>query len=226
LIGLLRSPDTDGDELARAAIEAGPVAVPPLRSLLGNANTEEEQLGIFVALAFIGGSDALSIIKKAYDENRELAPALAMVLPSVDSKENRRLLLHLLDGDPDGEHGAIGLAAFSLGLLRAKEARKPLREIVKKWPGEPPAEAAVVALDWIQRVRRKSSQSLSQSGNASLLRYFKMVCPRDKIASMPLMKKPMAIGGMAPRAGRLHAVIRTLQPQVGPRLRCSSVRTA
>ena len=148
----------------RTAIEAGPAAVPALQSLLGEAKTEEEQLSILVALAFIGGRDAVSIIKKAYDENRELAPALALVLPSVDSKENRQVLLRLLARDPAGEWGDADLAAFSLGLLRAKEATKPLREIVKEWPGEPPSEAAEMALEWIQRSPAKEGKEWKGRG--------------------------------------------------------------
>ena len=157
LIQLLNTPnfldkDNAEQELLHAAIEAGPAAVPELRNMLQRSNDDEQKSLVFGALTLVGGSEAVSILRKEYENgNAEAGVALAFAMASVDSKENRETLTRLLTKDPEDEHEIIVGAAYSLGLFRANEAVPRLRTLAQGSANRDTTDVAKLALQWIEK---------------------------------------------------------------------------
>jgi hypothetical protein len=157
-------------ELMHAALDAGPAAVPELRNLLQRSNTELSRTGpvlgdrispellrkVFAigVLTLIGGSDATSVLQKEYENGyKEAALALASALSSSDSPQSRAMLTGFLAKDPedDREKEVIIAAAYSLGLLRVREAVPRLRVLAQGPAGRDTTAAAKLALQWIEK---------------------------------------------------------------------------
>src|SRR5438309_676643 len=115
------------------ALDAGSEAIPALRDRLRKADRPEEKAIALTAIAYIGGPAAVSIIRSEFERNQEAGPALALTLASVNSLPNRRRLIALLNkSNPTEDWTTIQMAAFSLGVLRAREAINPLRELAER----------------------------------------------------------------------------------------------
>lgn len=141
------------EEFTHATIEAGPAAIPALREVVErHENDMQRDLGL-AALGFIGGSAAVSLLKREYDEgDTRLEGLLAFAFASMDSPENRSILIRILEADPTSEsRPLIQEAAWSLGILRATEAIDSLRMVAQRRPIFADSSAARDALRWIEK---------------------------------------------------------------------------
>ncbi len=136
------------DELPRAAIDAGPPAVPAIRNILDRSTDEDRRLLALAAAVYIGGDAAVSLVRQQYTRQRDddFNGAMAAVLASVDTPQNRRELIGMLSKNRDDWH-TVQTAAFSLGILRANDAVSALQAITQ--PSTSSGAAAAIALRWI-----------------------------------------------------------------------------
>jgi hypothetical protein len=141
------------DELAKLAVDAGPSAVPALREMLGRDQGHSRELAA-MGLAFLGGDDAVTALRKRYESTHELRlrSLVAMAMASTPlSPENRAFLEASLKGPHFGtEWMPIMSAALSLGVLHATESRAALERTAKSEEESFASEAAAEALRWIE----------------------------------------------------------------------------
>jgi len=153
LLALLRSsdPGRSHTEFLRAVIEAGPAAIPAVDQLLGPAGpalNAPNRKYVLTSISLIGGSQALAIIQREYDRgDKALKPALAAVLATTDSPQNRAWLARMIGEDPD-DIATLQAAALALGILRAPEGLTVLQSFTAS-PHSAEAEAAELVLQWI-----------------------------------------------------------------------------
>lgn len=158
LLEILNSEDADviQEELPKAAIDAGPSAIPALRDRLQRLPEGDKRLIALAAIAFIGGDAAIPIVRAEYERAKnedlkaEMKSGLAATLSTVDSAENRTQLIQMLNDDPK-DWSTVEAAAFSLGLLRAQEAIPALRRVPKDSNRGGFPQAADLALKWIDK---------------------------------------------------------------------------
>jgi hypothetical protein len=152
LLELINSGDVDWveEKLPRAAIDAGPPAIPYIQSVLDRSADEDRQRLALAAALYIGGDAAISLIRRELErlQEDEVRYALAIALASADTSANRRELIGMLS-DKDA-FDTVSAAAFSLGILRAKEAIPSLRAVPRD-PSRDESEAADLALKWIEK---------------------------------------------------------------------------
>jgi hypothetical protein len=151
LIELINAGDKPVDkELPRAAIDAGPPALPAIRNLLDRSTDDDLRLLALAAAVYIGGEAAIPLVRQEYTRQRDdaFSAALAAVLGSVDTPQNRRELIGMLSNDR-GDWHTVQTAVFSLGFLRATEAVPALRIIAQ--PSNPRENDAATALKWIEK---------------------------------------------------------------------------
>ena len=157
LLEIINSEDDDviREELPKAAVDAGPSAIPALRDRLQRLPEGDKRLITLAAIAFIGGDAAIPIVRAEYartkdeDLRAEIKSGLAATLSTVDSAENRTQLIRMLADDPE-DWSTVEAAAFSLGLLRAQEAVPALRRVPKD-PNRGSPQAVELALKWIDK---------------------------------------------------------------------------
>jgi hypothetical protein len=157
LLEILNSEDRDviEEELPKAAVDAGPSAIPVLRDRLQRLPEGDKRLIILAAIAFIGGDAAIPLLRAEYartkdeDLKAEIKSGLAAILSTVDTPENRTQLIRMLADDPK-DWNTVEAAAFSLGLLRAQEAIPALRRVPKD-PHRGSSQAVDLALKWIDK---------------------------------------------------------------------------
>lgn len=150
LLALLRSSDPGRNHKAflAAVVEAGPAAVPALDRLLGASPNAQSRKYVLSSIGLIGGSQALLVIRREYDRGeKSLKPALAAVLATADSPQNRASLVGMLGEDPD-DVATLQAAALALGVLRAPEGASALQSF-SATPHSPEAEIAELALHWM-----------------------------------------------------------------------------
>jgi hypothetical protein len=153
LIDLINAGDVDSaeEELTRAAIDAGPAAIPALRNILENKpSTDRRHLALGAAF-YIGGSGAISIIRREYEraKDEDIKAALATALASEDTPAHRRELIGMLSNNQE-DFSTTAAAAFSPGILRANESTARLQSLPKR-PNRQESEAANLALQWIRK---------------------------------------------------------------------------
>ena len=152
LLELINGGDVDSveDKLPRAAVDAGPPALPYVRSIV-ERSTDEDRRGLaLVAALYIGGDDAISLIRQEQKRqaDEDFGMALATVLASSDTPANRRELIGILSED---EHWvSTSAAALSLGILRAGEAIPALR-VIPREPDRDGSELLDLSLKWIEK---------------------------------------------------------------------------
>ena len=161
--------------LERAAIEAGEPAVPMLRRALFGRDRIRRNVAA-EALAVIGGSQAVTALKKEYVAVKDLSIKswLCFSMASTGSSADRQFLIQALQGPtimPDGTPvwQPMESAAISLGLLRAKEAVPTLEALKSREPGTIPGGAASNSLQWIQSVPPQTPQAANASERDQIL---------------------------------------------------------
>lgn len=142
------------DDLPRAAIDAGPAAIPILREIVARDHGDRDELAA-VALAYIGGETAVDLLlqrfKSTGDPHTKSLLATAMASTGLTA-ENRAFLEDCLKGEHYGDEWMpIVSAALSLGVLRSSDSREALERTSKKTSGSIASHAAEEALRWISQ---------------------------------------------------------------------------
>src|SRR4030095_6920902 len=108
--------------------DARPQAIPVLRQIVEGTRDEDRRLAALGAITYIGGPTAIPIVRRELlrSGNDELKGALATVLASVDTADNRKELIRILK---EGSHELQCAAAFPIALLRIKEALPLLQAV-------------------------------------------------------------------------------------------------
>jgi hypothetical protein len=152
LLDLIEKADRDSaEELPRAAIDAGPPAIPDLRAAVANARDEDRQVLGLAAIGYIGGPAAVSVIRAEVQKNPadEFRAGLATVLATDDSPATRQELIRMLS-EKRGDFRTIQAAALALGILRAPEGLPALRSVPRS-TNRVQTQAAEIAIRWIER---------------------------------------------------------------------------
>ena len=157
--------DPDDNRLVlEAAIDAGSSAVPYLERLLSRG-TEPQRILSLVALAYVGGDDAIRALQNEFGRRPgiEVLPYLSYALGSRGNPDDRAFLIRSLAGEANDDDGhSVVSAALSLGVLRAAEAVPALTRTLRKDPGTSASQAAETALSWM--TRRKGEAPLDLAG--------------------------------------------------------------
>jgi len=139
--------------LPRTAIDAGPEAIPYLKHVL-TAGTPEKVSIASAALMYIGGDEAIAALRDEYDRTKSLVAknVLCIALAARGTREDRDFLMRSLQGKHIGdEWEPIVAAAFSLGVLHAKDALESLRTTAGDGKdGSAASDAASQAVRWIE----------------------------------------------------------------------------
>jgi hypothetical protein len=143
------------EKLPRAAIDAGPPAIPGIRSILAgsiDSIDKDRRLLALAAAVHIGGDAAISLVRGQYGlvEDDTFRTSIAAVLASADTPAGRRELIGMISGEAT-DFDTISTAAFSLGILRADEAAPGLRAVITRRPNSMESNAADLALKWIEK---------------------------------------------------------------------------
>jgi hypothetical protein len=103
------------------------------------------------AAIYIGGANAISIIRREYEraKDEDLKAALATALASEDTPAHRRELIGMLSNRQE-DFSTTSAAAFSRGILRANEATARLQSLPKR-PNRQESAVANLALQWIRK---------------------------------------------------------------------------
>lgn len=139
-----------------AALEAGTLATPFLRGLLGRSKNDEKRELALLALAYIGGPAAVELLRREWKRTAGTTERslLAFAIASTGSKQDRAFLIRSLKGEHFGDAWMpIVSAALSLGVLRAREAIPALEATARKVPDSISSHAAAEALRWIRQGR-------------------------------------------------------------------------
>lgn len=119
------SSDSLASELAVAAVDAGPAALPMLRFHLRSRDSKGRGLLAAAALAYIGGEEAVDLLRRRFSApySVEARVLLALAFASTGRPHERALLVRWLDGEHYGDEWTpIVAAALSLGVLRETDA--------------------------------------------------------------------------------------------------------
>ncbi len=146
------------------AVDVGNLAVPSLRGVLARRDRDTRNAAV-VALAYIGGSDAIAALQAEYGRRPtpETEAMLCYALGSRGMPEDRGYLARALRVHPDGEWYPIVAAELSLGVLRDRDAIRPLEATARRQPGNSESDFAEVALEWIRRPGPTPTVSLGAS---------------------------------------------------------------
>ena len=98
MVELIRSGDLDvaEEKLPRAAIEAGPPAIAAVKAAFNGSSSEDQRELALIATVYIGGTDALALVREASQRDRRARQAMPLVLASVDTPQNRAELIQML----------------------------------------------------------------------------------------------------------------------------------
>ena len=132
------------------SFDLGKQALPFLETMLLQSDKTKSYLAAY-SIAVIGGTKSADILKKAYNKKQDIGfkTLLCFSLASTGRKTDIGFLVRALHGEHIGDEGPpIQQAAFSLGVLRAKEAKSALQKTASKQSGFA-SEAADYALSWL-----------------------------------------------------------------------------
>ncbi|MFY9825257.1 MAG: HEAT repeat domain-containing protein [Thermoanaerobaculia bacterium] len=138
------------DEIPRAAIDAGPAAIPMLRKILLHGKGPQGELAAF-SLAYIGGEPAVDLLRQRFQatQDRNVKTTLAMAMASTRlTADGRAFLENSLEGEQFGDQWMpIVSAALSLGVLRSTSSVEALEKASKE--DSIASHAAREALRWM-----------------------------------------------------------------------------
>jgi len=165
-----------------ATMEMQEKALPILLQALTDPDENKRYLAI-QCLASIPGPEAASALRKRYTETKDIwiKTARCSVLAASATPDDVRFLIQSLKGKPCGDEGVpMAAAAYSLGILRAKEAEAALKTAAQTYEGSLASQAARCALNWINGPRWKTPQQTSASGaDAVILSVLRFGIPRS-----------------------------------------------
>ena len=137
------------------AVDMGPEAVEEIRTALPACRGAKRSAAIW-ALAYIGGSGAISLLRHECERQHdsETRAALHLALASRGTTEDRECLVRAIEEGSMADRDlfdrtwyAVECAAWSLGVLRAKEALPTLERAMAGAPGI----GIQVAAQWIRQ---------------------------------------------------------------------------
>lgn len=142
------------DRKISLAVELGKAALPQLESRLEKASSDQEREALGTAIAYIGGTSAISSLRAAvqHSSSLQLKDRVAFAIPSEPSKELTDLLLTYLQGPHLGDGWPLIVqSAYSLGIMRTRDAVTALRATADQHEKYSTfaSSAARDALDWI-----------------------------------------------------------------------------
>ena len=137
-------------DMKRAALEAGNGGIPLLEEAL---NDPVRQGLAVVGLAYLGGPKSTELLRRHYEKTGAGKSGLCFALASTGTPEDRKFLIESLvveDTLFGNDWYTRACAAYSLGVLRAREAIPALERTARKKDGRFDSAAAEAALRWIQ----------------------------------------------------------------------------
>jgi hypothetical protein len=157
LSAISEGPGVDQEKLGREiklAVELGDSVLPALDGRLEKVNGEDEYRRIGYAIAYIGGSSAVSSLQaNAFRSPSVTTKALlAFSAPSAPSEDLITTLVSYLDAPHLGDSWiAIVQSAYSLGIMRVRSALPALQAAADEPPGKSSfaSSAAKQAISWI-----------------------------------------------------------------------------
>jgi hypothetical protein len=180
------------DKIVSTAFLMGEKAIPILEKSLSHRD-EDKAFSAGRALAVIGGDRAVAVLRKKYEETGAIwiKSMLCFALGSTGKPEDVKYLLRSIEGDDmSDEEVSIQSAAYSLGVLRAEEARGDLHRIMEKNSDTFPSEAARMALQWMDREPWQTPQAVTAEGKDEvILALFRFGIPRTDEADAFVEKK-------------------------------------
>jgi hypothetical protein len=146
-------PGQGPSSLDRCLLDAGEATLIPIKAALAGANSPEALERISGALAHIGGVQSVSMLRELYNVHPTVGirAALCFALASTGTADDRKFLIEALQGKHfGGEWYPLVAAAYSLGVLRASEAKPALRASAGMKAGFA-SFAAEDALEWMEK---------------------------------------------------------------------------
>jgi len=135
--------------------------VEKLRALLTNQTDDDVRHWAAYSLGIIGGVPSVEVLRANYQETKdpEIKKILCLAMASTGTEADIQFLIDSLRSpDPDFEEWpAKEEAAYTLGVLKLKEAREVLRETAdEEGPSSILHDSALLALSWIEEMRSVS----------------------------------------------------------------------
>jgi hypothetical protein len=194
------------DRIASTAFLLEQKAIPILEKALSLPDEEKAYLA-GRALAVIGGEQAIAVLRKKCEEtkNNWIKSLLCFALASRGKPEDVKYLIDSLQGEHIGDEGApILSAAYSLGVLKAEQARGPLQQTVEKNSGFA-SEAARTALQWMDQKPWQTPQAVSAEGkDGGILTLFRFGIPRSDEADVFIERNTQRIWQRRERSWSYH----------------------